>query len=64
MMNNNLYNLMTQMVQEHKSLWRIKNNYVKDSAESADSQAFWQKMITDKENHIKELEALIKSNMQ
>jgi hypothetical protein len=63
MMNNNQYNLMTQMVQEHKSLWRIKNNYVKDAADSVESQNFWQKMITDKENHIKELETLIKASM-
>ena len=62
-MNNNQYNLMTQMVQEHKSLWRIKNNYVKDAADSVESQNFWQKMITDKENHIAELETLIKASM-
>ena len=62
-MNNNLYNLMMQMVQEHKSLWRIQNNYIQDAEISPESKEFWQKMIADKENHIKELEALIKKSL-
>ena len=60
MQDNHVYNLMKQYVQEHKGLWRIKNNYIKDAAGHDDAVAFWKKMEKDKEQHIKELHALIK----
>jgi len=60
MPNNNLYNLMLQMVQENKSLWRIKNNYLNDAADCEECRNFWKKLEKDKEEHIKELEKLIK----
>lgn len=63
MMDNHLYNLMTQMVQEHKSLWRIKNQYVQDADGCPECKAFWEKMVSDKEGHITELKKLIKSHM-
>jgi hypothetical protein len=63
MENNNVYNLMNQMTQESKSLWRIKKLYVKD-AKSKASKAFWSKMIKDKESHVKELRALIKAELK
>ena len=31
MLNNDTYDLMEQILAENKSLWRIKNNYKKDS---------------------------------
>ncbi|NOY35814.1 MAG: hypothetical protein GXP44_02755 [bacterium] len=63
MTENHIYNLMKQMVQENKSLWRIKNNYIKDSEGCGDCQNFWKKMEEDKEGHIKELEGLIKKHL-
>lgn len=63
MFDNNLYNLMLQAVEEHKSLWRIKDDYMKDAASSAEAKAYWEKMISEKENHIKELTALIKKEL-
>jgi len=60
MQSNHLYNLMKQYVQEHKSLWRIKRNYIKDAKGHPDVVAFWKKMQVDKEKHVKELQALIK----
>ncbi|MFA5934080.1 MAG: hypothetical protein WC795_02560 [Candidatus Paceibacterota bacterium] len=64
MIHNNLHNLMTQMTTESKSLWRIKNHYVKDAEESPEAQTFWKKMIEDKEAHIKELKELIKKELE
>jgi hypothetical protein len=55
---------MTQMTTESKSLWRIKNHYVKDAEESPEAQTFWKKMIEDKEAHIKELKELIKKELE
>lgn len=63
MMDNHAYNLMMQMVQEHKSLWRIKNEYEKDSGNCAQCKAFWKKMEQDKAEHVKELEGLIKKHL-
>ena len=60
MQGNHVYNLMKQYVQEHKSLWRIKRNYIKDAKGHADAIAFWKKLEKDKEKHLKELQALMK----
>lgn len=63
MLNNHLYNLMLQMTEEHKSLWRIKNEYKKDSKFCAKCKAFWKRLDADKENHIKELSGLINKHL-
>jgi len=64
MLDNNTYNLMAQLNEEHKSLWRIKKHYLKDSGKSKEAKAFWTKMTKDKENHIKELTVLIKQHLK
>ena len=53
---------MRQAVQEHTSLWRIKNEYAKD-ADCDTCRNFWKKMETDKENHVSELNTLIKQHL-
>lgn len=63
MFSNHIYNLFLQMVQEHKSLWRITNEYEKDAKECVECTAFWKKMEKDKEDHVKELEGLIKKHI-
>lgn len=63
MLNNHIYNLLNQATQEHKSLWRIKSDYREDSKDCADCSAFWDKMEIEKENHVVELEELIKKHM-
>lgn len=64
MFTNNLYNLMMQAVEEHKSLWRIKDDYMQDANQSPESIMFWEKMIADKEQHISELKELIKKEIE
>ncbi len=61
-MKDGLYNLMIQAVQEGKSLKRIEDNYI-SGADCDDCKAFWEKMKSDKEDHLSELEALIKSHI-
>jgi len=63
MLDNNLYNLMLQMVQENKSLWRIRNEYKKDAETCEECRAFWDKLEKDKENHIQQLQELIKKHI-
>lgn len=59
MFRNNVFNLMNQAVQESKSLWRIKNEYMQEAVGSDDIMAFWRKLEKDKEDHVNELQALI-----
>lgn len=63
MLNNHVYNLLSQATQEHRSLWRIKDSYKKDAEECAECTAFWAKMEKDKEDHVAELEAMIKKHL-
>jgi hypothetical protein len=60
---NHLYNLMSQMVEEHRSLWRIKTCYAKDAGKCAECKEFWKRMEKDKEAHIQELTDLLKKHM-
>ena len=64
MLDNNAYNLMTQMVEENKSLWRIRNAYTRDATTCGQCQAFWEKLAKDKEDHIKELQGLLKTHLK
>jgi len=63
MIDNHIYNLILQMTEENKSLWRIKNNYMNDSGDCADCKAFWEMMEKDKEEHISDLRELIKKHI-
>lgn len=62
MHDNHGYNLMHQMVQEHKSLWRITKMYGKDAKKCKSCLAFWKKMEKDKRGHIQELKKLLKTH--
>lgn len=63
MESNNLHNLTTQLVQESKSLWRIKKHYLKE-AKSKELKAFWTMLAKDKETHLKDLKKLIKAELK
>lgn len=63
MTENNLYNLMLQYTVEARSLWRIKDDYMKDAENSPESKAIWEKLIKDKEEHLKDLRQLIKKEI-
>jgi len=63
MMDDHLYNLCLQLVQENKALWRISKHYKEDAGDCGDCGAFWEKMIKDKEEHVEELTALLKKHL-
>jgi len=63
MLDNNTYNLMSQLTEENQSLWRFKNDYISDAAHCQECKEFWEKMVKDKEEHIKELVRLIKKHI-
>lgn len=62
-LDNHKYNLMIQIVQENKSLWRIRNKYLADAGDCKECKKFWEKMIEDKVDHVDELMALIKDHV-
>lgn len=64
MFDNHLYNLMLQIVEEHKALWRIRRLYKKDAKNCKKCKAFWSMIEKDKQAHIKDLERLIKSHLK
>lgn len=62
-MDNHLYNLMLQAVQENKSLWRIQHKYLEDAGHCQRCIDFWKKMEEDKKAHVAELTELIKKHL-
>ena len=63
MLQNNVYNLMEQITEESRSLWRIRNSYLRDSEGCKECLDFWRKLAQDKEQHIHDLENLIKVHL-
>ncbi len=63
MYDNNVYNLMSQLVEEHRSLWRIKSDYKGDAQHCKECVDFWNKLEQDKEQHIADLTRLIKAHI-
>ncbi len=49
MTENHIYNLLAQLVEEHKSVWRIKRHYIKEAKGCKKCQAFWKKLEKEKE---------------
>lgn len=64
MTDNHVYNLVLQLAQENKSLWRIKNEYVKDAGDCAECKKYWEKLEKEKEAHVAELTELVKSHLK
>ena len=56
-MNNHDFNIINQLIQEQKSLWRIENHYIAE-AKTADEKKFWKKMKAQKTKAIAELKEL------
>ena len=63
MYDNNTFNLLRQMVQEHKLLWQIKNNYKSDAASCPECHEYWEKIEKENEQRVARLETLIKKHM-
>ncbi len=64
MLDNNTYNLMMQLVEESKSVWRIKTDYEQQSGDCDECLTFWKQLLVQKEHNIDELEKLIRKHFQ
>lgn len=59
MENNNSFNLTNQLVEESKSLWRIRNIYIAE-AKNDSEKSFWEELANQKESAINTLKGLVK----
>ncbi len=57
---NNVFNLMNQMVQESKSVWRIKNQYMQEAIGNDELMALWKKLESDKEAAVEEMQKILR----
>jgi hypothetical protein len=62
MLQDHVYDLMNQLVQESQSLWRIKKHYKKNAEGCKKCVELWEGLERDKERHLKELEAVLKEH--
>lgn len=62
-MDNNLYNLMLQLTQEQKSIWRVRKYYISDAGNCEECRSFWTKFLQQKENNVNEIRGLIKKHL-
>ncbi len=63
MLDNNVYNIVEQLAVEHKSLWRIKNNYKNDASKDNEMRQIWDVVEKDKEEHVKLLTERLKERL-
>jgi len=54
---------MAQIVEESKSLMRIKDKYQADAGDCNECTDFWKDMVEDKEKHLEELNSMLKNHM-
>lgn len=57
-MENNTFNILNQLVQEQKSLWRIERHYLAE-AKSDEEKAVWEELKEHKLSSIEKLQKLM-----
>lgn len=62
-MDNHAFNLMNQLVQEQKSLWRIEGHYIPEATKKAEL-SFWKKLRTQKKKNIADLKKICKTYLK
>ena len=63
MYDNHTYNLLEQLSEELKSLWRIKKNYPEDAGSCEHCKTIWKDLEGQKENNVEKLTELLKSHL-
>lgn len=59
-MNNHDFNIINQLVEEQKSLWRIENHYI-DEARNDEEREAWKKLHEQKKAITEQLQEMTKS---
>jgi hypothetical protein len=61
-MENHLYNLFSQLVQDRRSIYRIKKFYLKDAGKCKKCRELWQKILKNKEEETKMILEVLKEH--
>ncbi len=64
MLNNHAYDLLAQLTEEHKSLWRMREMYESDSDRCPQCQEMWQRLEEQKLRAVAEMEEMLKNHLQ
>jgi len=64
MLDNHIYNLMAQIVQESKSLWRIKNEYKRDAEGCAMCHSLMADLERQKEDNLRRMEVILRDHLK
>ncbi|MEA3248850.1 MAG: hypothetical protein U9Q03_00650 [Patescibacteria group bacterium] len=63
MLDNHAYNLMSQIVEDHRSLWRMRDIYGNDSGECADCRELWKKLADSREEEMGLMVRILKEHL-
>lgn len=64
MLDNNTYNLMLQLTQEQKCIWRIGKYYINDANHCEECKSFWEGLKAQKEENIRKMQGLLRKHME
>ncbi len=64
MLDNHIYNLMAQIVQESKSLWRIRNEYKRDAEACDKCHELYADLERQKEDNLRRMEAILRDHLK
>lgn len=59
-MNNSDFNILNQLTQEQKSLWRIQKHYIEE-AQSEEEKNAWKELESQKQQTIEKLKTMAKT---
>ncbi len=59
MMDDHTYDVLAQLAEEQRSLWRIREMYESDSSRCPQCQQLWSEMEEQKRANVEKLEALL-----
>ena len=63
MLDNHLYNIAAQLVEDHRSLWRMRDQYTNDAGECGDCRELWEVMAKNREQELAKLKELLKTHL-
>lgn len=63
MLDDEVYDIMQQLVEESRSIYEIRRYYKEDSAHCEKCHDVWKKLEEQKEENIEELEGLLKEHL-
>ena len=64
MLDNHVYNLMSQIVEDHRSLWRMRDLYENNSGECAECRELWRGMASSREAELKNMIEILRRHLR